>query len=66
MTMVGSLTAQGNRVKLSRGDEACQEIVIPGGNLTPQAQGVLVEIDEQWTASTQPYLKWNANPTSRA
>jgi transposase-like protein len=23
---------------------------------------VLVEIDEQWAASTQPYLKWNANP----
>jgi putative transposase len=27
---------------------------------------VLVEIDEQWAASTQPYLKWNANPTSTA
>ena len=26
---------------------------------------VLVEIDEQWAASTQPYLKWNANPASR-
>ena len=26
---------------------------------------VLVEIDEQWAASTQPYLKWNPNPASR-
>ena len=26
---------------------------------------VLVEIDEQWAVSTQPYLKWNDNPASR-
>jgi len=26
---------------------------------------VLVEIDETWAASTQPYLKWNENPASR-
>jgi len=25
---------------------------------------VLVEIDEHWAASTQPYIKWNTNPAS--
>ena len=25
---------------------------------------VLVEIDDQWAASTQPYIKWNPNPAS--
>jgi len=28
---------QGNRVKASRGDEACEEIVVPGGDFAPKA-----------------------------
>src|ERR1035437_8796838 len=32
---------QGNRVKVLCGDEACEEIVVPGGDLTPESQGVL-------------------------
>jgi hypothetical protein len=32
---------QGNRVNVSRCDEACQEVVIPCGGLAPAAQGVL-------------------------
>jgi hypothetical protein len=31
---------QGNRVKDSRGDEACEEVVIPRGDLAPDPQGV--------------------------
>lgn len=27
------------------------------------ATAVLVEIDDQWAASTQPYIKWNNHPT---
>ena len=33
--------AQDNRAKISPGNDACQEIVNPGGNLTPQTQRVL-------------------------
>jgi len=32
---------QGNRVKGSCGDEACEEIVVPGGDFAPQAERVL-------------------------
>src|SRR5208282_5361468 len=32
---------QGNRVKVLRGDQACEKVVIPRGNLSPAAQGVL-------------------------
>jgi hypothetical protein len=35
------LVEQGNRVNVSRCDEACQEVVIPCGGLAPAAQGVL-------------------------
>ena len=32
---------QGNRVKVSCGDEACEEVVVPGGNLAAEAEGIL-------------------------
>jgi hypothetical protein len=32
---------QGNRVKGSCGDEACEEVVVPSGDFAPEAQGVL-------------------------
>ena len=32
---------QGNRVKGSCGDEVCEEVVVPGGDFAPEAQGVL-------------------------
>ena len=32
-----SRASQGNRVKLSRSDKACQEVVIPGGDFSPHA-----------------------------
>ncbi|MBI1209743.1 MAG: transposase, partial [Azospirillum sp.] len=37
----GWLRRQGNRVKKSSGDEACQEFVIPGSDFSSEAQGVL-------------------------
>ena len=33
--------SQGNRVKESRDDEADEELVVPGGDFTPEADGVL-------------------------
>src|SRR5271166_1720712 len=36
-----SLCEQGNRVNILRGDQACEKVVIPRGNLSPAAQGVL-------------------------
>ena len=36
----GCSAPQGNRVKKSCGDKACEEIVVPGGDFAPKAQGV--------------------------
>ena len=38
---VGSDCGQGNRVKKLCGDEACEEVVIPGGNFAAEAEGIL-------------------------
>ena len=35
------LNLQGNRVNGLRGDEACKEVVVPGGNLAAEAEGIL-------------------------
>ena len=37
---VGSLEGmrQGNRVKESCGEEACEEVVVPGGGFAPKAE----------------------------
>jgi len=32
--------AQGNRVKELCGEEACEEVVVPGGGFSPEAEGV--------------------------
>jgi hypothetical protein len=32
---------QGNRVKESCGDEACEEVVIPGGDFAAESEGIL-------------------------
>ena len=32
---------QGNRVEASCGDEVCEEVVVPRGDLAPETQGVL-------------------------
>jgi hypothetical protein len=37
----GSDGSQGNRVKNSCGDEACEEFVIPGGDFAAEADGIL-------------------------
>ena len=31
-------TGQGNRVKESCGEEACEEVVVPGGGFAPKAE----------------------------
>ena len=33
--------AQGNRVKELCGDEACEEVVIPGGDFAAESEGIL-------------------------
>jgi hypothetical protein len=35
---IDAATTQGNRVKVSRGDQACQEFIVPRGDLAPEAQ----------------------------
>jgi len=35
---VGPISRQGNRVKESCGEEACEEVVVPGGGLASEAQ----------------------------
>ena len=34
-------SSQGNRVKDLCGEEACEEVVVPGGGFSPEAQGIL-------------------------
>ena len=38
---LGGLLLQGNRVKISSADEAHEKIIVPCGDLAPQAYGVL-------------------------
>ena len=33
--------SQGNRVKRLCGDEACEEVVIPGGDFAAESEGIL-------------------------
>ena len=37
----GLVGAQGNRVKNSCGDQTCEEVVVPSGDFSPEAQGIL-------------------------
>jgi hypothetical protein len=36
-----ALVGQGNRVKKLCGDEACEEVVIPGGDFAAESEGIL-------------------------
>jgi hypothetical protein len=41
MSVLIAATVQGNRVKKSCGDEACEEVIVPGGDFALEAEGIL-------------------------
>jgi hypothetical protein len=41
MTRKRTTADQGNRVKKLCGDEACEEVVIPGGDFAAESEGIL-------------------------